>query len=904
MSTGLPGCVSSPPPYQPPVRPTSAVSAKSLLRNIALEDSEAEAFPTTSEERVAADRLPELLRARGLQCNSKDVYDAVDELQAQGTLQCTGSGAISAEDLDLIYDHLTGAFTTETTIPSEGLRRQSRRGTVYGTSLLQRLKRRFFGRAHPSGLSEVYEVGVKPSNRLIAMVVVISLVVTMGVASTGIGIHWTSSMSRQQEALSQELQLVKGAVEFFSMTQAKLETERGLAASASIIASMVNNLGYLGNQASNKLALLNAVSTAGVVLDSLFLQSNQLTMAHTAGSLATMLDYLWAAGLNNTVVNAVNYMNSYAMDEGWEIVLARLPPNTTQMQYLATLKYPKPAVANPMAGIPMRRALNGTSGYVLGPDYASIQVIAGHSPLPLSNLGLVYKCQLAVLQRDFLKQVAAAVAAWNRDTPGSLELMLLTSVNGVASNVSPLKLASSCDGPCDVSTLSYAVSGAHGTHEGIDYRYTVNVLSAFVPLPNLNAFLLLKIDVPEFESSLLQLMGDSVSRTSSRLGGTRELFLAHRVIINGSKVAQIISQRKFNATCGNVCAGSTAAQLAALSCQNGFLYQKDYRDHNVFAGYACVPDASCGIVLKVDEEEVLQTCENFTVGYADDSNAKSNNGMELLLGQPLNSSLASSAQTYADLRVLTAPLISCPGSYCWPSSGSGPLVWAVQGQTGVVETSGYRGKVLAATAYSTGLSLGFALEISLSVVQKPLFQVLLILVGTALGTVLLGVVVLGLSARSMLRSMTDTWQRGKMAVQQQKEQFQALVSALFPPFAGERLLLGERQIVQPIREATIFFSDIHSFTATSNLITAHELIEWIGYVFRVMDVVADYFKIYKIKTIGDAYFAIAGLPGLAPPEDPVGHVMRMMHFASVCAQLFSGRYTHPSAGETLARIAA
>eukprot|EP00906_Rhabdomonas_costata_P017114 RCo024639 len=687
MSTGLPGCVSSPPPYQPPVRPTSAVSAKSLLRNIALEDSEAEAFPTTSEERVAADRLPELLRARGLQCNSKDVYDAVDELQAQGTLQCTGSGAISAEDLDLIYDHLTGAFTTETTIPSEGLRRQSRRGTVYGTSLLQRLKRRFFGRAHPSGLSEVYEVGVKPSNRLIAMVVVISLVVTMGVASTGIGIHWTSSMSRQQEALSQELQLVKGAVEFFSMTQAKLETERGLAASASIIASMVNNLGYLGNQASNKLALLNAVSTAGVVLDSLFLQSNQLTMAHTAGTLATMLDYLWASGLNGTVVDAVNYMNGFAMGEGWEIVLARFAPNsTTQMEYLATLKYPKPAVPNPLAGIPMRRALNGISGYVLGPDYASIPVIAGHSPLPQSKLGLVYKCQLTVLQKNFLAQAASAIDSWNVVAAGSLEMLLLTNDNGAVQSVTVLSpdLAEQCIGSCDLSAMNFAVQAPQGTYTGPDYR-GVSVLAAYSYLPNLNATLLLKVDLSDNEAALLQRIGSAVSATNMKLPGTKEVFVSHKVVRNGTVGVEFLSDLRYASQCGaSGCRAAAATRRSAVNCEHGYVIQQDYRDHVVFAGYACIPEIECGVVMKFDNEEVAQNCQDFCVEYANTLNENSTSSLQLELGKPYNLSHAASAQSYADIQMLTKPREACPSSGCWPNSSTGPMVEAIRGAGGVV----------------------------------------------------------------------------------------------------------------------------------------------------------------------------------------------------------------------------
>ena len=57
----------------------------------------------------------------------------------------------------------------------------------------------------------------------------------------------------------------------------------------------------------------------------------------------------------------------------------------------------------------------------------------------------------------------------------------------------------------------------------------------------------------------------------------------------------------------------------------------------------------------------------------------------------------------------------------------------------------------------------------------------------------------------------------------------------------------------------MFFSDIVNFSMFSNKLNSFELLEWIGYVFRVMDHTADFHKIYKVKTIGDAFFAIAGL---------------------------------------------
>ena len=62
-----------------------------------------------------------------------------------------------------------------------------------------------------------------------------------------------------------------------------------------------------------------------------------------------------------------------------------------------------------------------------------------------------------------------------------------------------------------------------------------------------------------------------------------------------------------------------------------------------------------------------------------------------------------------------------------------------------------------------------------------------------------------------------------------------------------------------------------------------------------MDQVAEYHKIYKVKTIGDAYFAIAGLPHMTAEGEADDHTFRMFCFGLDCLQLFSGTYLLPDA---------
>jgi len=62
------------------------------------------------------------------------------------------------------------------------------------------------------------------------------------------------------------------------------------------------------------------------------------------------------------------------------------------------------------------------------------------------------------------------------------------------------------------------------------------------------------------------------------------------------------------------------------------------------------------------------------------------------------------------------------------------------------------------------------------------------------------------------------------------------------------------------REISVLFADVVEFTPMSARMTPTELVELLNEVFTYFDEVADEFGIEKIKTIGDAYMAAAGVP--------------------------------------------
>jgi adenylate cyclase len=71
----------------------------------------------------------------------------------------------------------------------------------------------------------------------------------------------------------------------------------------------------------------------------------------------------------------------------------------------------------------------------------------------------------------------------------------------------------------------------------------------------------------------------------------------------------------------------------------------------------------------------------------------------------------------------------------------------------------------------------------------------------------------------------------------------------------------------------VVFSDIVGFTSMSSKLTAEEVVSFLNELFGMFDNLAEAHGLEKIKTIGDAYMAVAGVP--SPLEDHADRAARM-----------------------------
>ncbi len=118
-----------------------------------------------------------------------------------------------------------------------------------------------------------------------------------------------------------------------------------------------------------------------------------------------------------------------------------------------------------------------------------------------------------------------------------------------------------------------------------------------------------------------------------------------------------------------------------------------------------------------------------------------------------------------------------------------------------------------------------------------------------------------------------------------------LLLNILPASIADRLKSGDEHIADKFAEVTVLFADIVGFTKLAAAMPAHVLVELLNDLFTRFDLAAQKFGIEKIKTIGDAYMAVCGLP--EPCEDHTERMLTMAQRMMQIAREFSENHGTP-----------
>ena len=100
----------------------------------------------------------------------------------------------------------------------------------------------------------------------------------------------------------------------------------------------------------------------------------------------------------------------------------------------------------------------------------------------------------------------------------------------------------------------------------------------------------------------------------------------------------------------------------------------------------------------------------------------------------------------------------------------------------------------------------------------------------------------------------------KELLQFEKEKSERLLLNILPRPIADRLKSGERTIADNYSAVTVMFADLVGFTQFSSRTNAGELVTMLNQIFTAFDRLVERRGLEKIKTIGDSYMVVGGLP--------------------------------------------
>ncbi|MCD8487150.1 MAG: adenylate/guanylate cyclase domain-containing protein [Desertifilum sp.] len=107
-------------------------------------------------------------------------------------------------------------------------------------------------------------------------------------------------------------------------------------------------------------------------------------------------------------------------------------------------------------------------------------------------------------------------------------------------------------------------------------------------------------------------------------------------------------------------------------------------------------------------------------------------------------------------------------------------------------------------------------------------------------------------------------QQAEAVLRLEQEKSEKLLLNILPEMIAIQLKQGQNKIAKGFTEATILFADIVGFTPLSARYSPEVLVELLNDIFSEFDQLTEQHGLEKIKTIGDAYMVVGGIPNPRP----------------------------------------
>ncbi|KTD05738.1 adenylate/guanylate cyclase domain-containing protein [Fluoribacter gormanii] len=106
------------------------------------------------------------------------------------------------------------------------------------------------------------------------------------------------------------------------------------------------------------------------------------------------------------------------------------------------------------------------------------------------------------------------------------------------------------------------------------------------------------------------------------------------------------------------------------------------------------------------------------------------------------------------------------------------------------------------------------------------------------------------------------------------EENDLLLLNILPEAIASRLKMGEEDIADEYSQASVMFADIINFTQLTEQLGAKKTVNILNRLFAELDKLTEKYHVEKVKTIGDNYMAVSGVP-----EQTTRHAINIANYA-------------------------
>jgi class 3 adenylate cyclase len=157
--------------------------------------------------------------------------------------------------------------------------------------------------------------------------------------------------------------------------------------------------------------------------------------------------------------------------------------------------------------------------------------------------------------------------------------------------------------------------------------------------------------------------------------------------------------------------------------------------------------------------------------------------------------------------------------------------------------------------------------------DTPVEHVKLLTINSQIGLVIILFVLCLVLDTAYIRSIGILTEKN-FIIEKEKKRSDELLLNILPYEIAEELKRDGKATTRQFDNVSVLFTDFVGFTKTSEQLTPKELVEEINACFTAFDGIIERNGLEKIKTIGDAYLAVCGLPNEAE-----GHAIKTVNAA-------------------------